>query len=65
MSRGGVDCYKRKRKEAFGIIDKDPSISIKKLATIMGVNYGYAGNWLIAYRRQNRVSEKNADNING
>jgi hypothetical protein len=43
--------YKTRRQEAFDIIDKEPTISIKNLAMKMGVNNGYAGNWLIAYRR--------------
>ena len=61
LSKGRAYCYKIKRKEAFSIIDKEPEITIKKLATKMGVNYGYAGNGFIAYRRHNRVSKKNAD----
>lgn len=44
-------CYKRRREEAFDILDKEPTISIKNLAVRMGVNDGYAGNWLVAYRR--------------
>ncbi len=51
MSRGRTDFYKKRRKEAFGIIDEEPTISIKQLAARMGVNNGYAGNWLFAYRR--------------
>jgi hypothetical protein len=58
MPRGQIDCYRIRRKEAFSIIDKEPTISIKKLAMRMGANNGYAGNWLISYRRHNRVSEK-------
>lgn len=51
MPRTQTDCYRRRRKEAFGILDKEPTISIKNLAMRMGVNNGYAGNWLVAYRR--------------
>ena len=58
MPRGQTGYYQTRRKEAFSIIDKEPTISIKNLAMKMGVNNGYAGNWLISYRRHNRVSEK-------
>ncbi len=54
LPRGQTDCYIRRRKEAFCIIDKEPGISIKNLAARMGVNNGYAGNWLIAYRRHRK-----------
>lgn len=58
MPRGQADCYKKKKKEAFSIIDKEPTISIKELAVNMGVSYGYAGNWFVSYRRHRRVNEK-------
>lgn len=51
MPRTQTGCYKRRREEAFNIIDKEPTISIKNLATRMGVNSGYASNWYVAYRR--------------
>lgn len=51
LSKIQKDCYRDRRQEAFRIIDKEPSISIKDLALRMGVNLGYAGNWFIAYRR--------------
>lgn len=51
LPRAQTDYYKKRRQEAFCIIDKEPTISIKNLAMRMGVNNGYAGNWLIAYRR--------------